>query len=199
MENIFDQKTVTRAVLVDQSPLGSSPRSTPATATGLLDVLRPLYAALPLSRQRGYTAARFSLNARGGRCERCGGTGRLQVDMNFLADLYTECDACHILLVMRLECFCQFCSLANADQKDSGSQRVQSSGVTDLKILLAEMTDSGVLDLSDHVRRCPSVWFVYRDNDSLRVVVDVSGKYIRTRLQDISFHRILTFECSAKR
>ncbi len=86
---------ITRAVLVDQSPLGSSPRSTPATATGLLDVLRPLYAALPLSRQRGYTAARFSLNARGGRCERCGGTGRLQVDMNFLADLYTECDACH--------------------------------------------------------------------------------------------------------
>lgn len=86
---------ITRAVLVDQSPLGASPRSTPATATGLLDVLRPLYAALPLSRQRGYTAARFSLNARGGRCERCGGTGRLQVDMNFLADLYTECDACH--------------------------------------------------------------------------------------------------------
>ncbi len=86
---------ISRAVLVDQSPLGSSARSTPATASGLLDVLRPLYAALPLARQRGYTSARFSLNARGGRCERCGGTGRLQVDMNFLADLYTECDACH--------------------------------------------------------------------------------------------------------
>ncbi len=84
-----------RAVVVDQSPLGSSPRSTPATATGLLDVLRPLYASLPLARQRGYTASRFSLNTRGGRCERCGGTGSLQVDMNFLADLYTECDACH--------------------------------------------------------------------------------------------------------
>ena len=53
------------------------------------------YAALPLSRQRGYTAGRFSLNARGGRCERCSGTGYLQVDMNFLADLYTPCDACH--------------------------------------------------------------------------------------------------------
>ena len=92
---VMGADAITRAVLVDQSPLGASPRSTPATATGLLDVLRPLYAALPLSRQRGYTAARFSLNARGGRCERCGGTGRLQVDMNFLADLYTECDACH--------------------------------------------------------------------------------------------------------
>lgn len=88
-------ESLARAVLLDQSPLGTSPRSTPASATGLLDVLRPLYASLPLSRQRGYTAARFSLNARGGRCERCGGTGRLQVDMNFLADLYAECDACH--------------------------------------------------------------------------------------------------------
>ncbi len=88
-------ESLSRAILVDQSPLGSSPRSTPATATGLLDVLRPLYAALPLARQRGYSAARFSLNTRGGRCERCGGTGSLQVDMNFLADLSTECDACH--------------------------------------------------------------------------------------------------------
>lgn len=84
-----------RAVLLNQSPLGSTPRSTPATATGLLDVLRPLYAALPLSRQRGYNAARFSLTSRGGRCERCCGTGLLQVDMNFLADLYTPCDACN--------------------------------------------------------------------------------------------------------
>ena len=88
-------ESITRAIVVDQSPLGSSPRSTPATSSGLLDVLRPLFAALPLSRQRGYTASRFSLNVRGGRCERCMGTGRLQVDMNFLADLYTECDACH--------------------------------------------------------------------------------------------------------
>lgn len=85
---------ISRPVLLDQSPLGASPRSTPATSTGLLDVLRPLYAALPLSRQRGYTAGRFSLNVRGGRCERCTGTGFLQVDMNFLADLYTPCDAC---------------------------------------------------------------------------------------------------------
>lgn len=84
-----------RAVVLDQSPLGASARSTTATATGLLDVLRPLYAALPLARQRGYTAARFSLMTRGGRCERCSGTGVLQVDMNFLADLYTTCDACH--------------------------------------------------------------------------------------------------------
>lgn len=93
--SVKGMETIARAVVVDQSPLGATPRSTVATATGLLDVLRPLYARLPLSRQRGYTPARFSLNARGGRCERCGGTGQLQVDMNFLADLYTPCDACH--------------------------------------------------------------------------------------------------------
>ncbi len=85
---------IERAVVVDQSPIGTSARSTPATATGLLDVLRSLYARLPLSRSRGYSPARFSLNVRGGRCERCGGTGRLQVDMHFLADLYAPCDAC---------------------------------------------------------------------------------------------------------
>ena len=88
-------ESLARAVVVDQSPIGSNSRSTPATATGLLDVLRPLYAALPLARQRGYTPARFSLSVRGGRCEHCCGTGLLQVDMNFLADLYTPCDACH--------------------------------------------------------------------------------------------------------
>lgn len=87
-------ESIARAVVLDQSPLGASARSTPATATGLLDVLRPLYAGLPLARQRGYTPGRFSLTNRGGRCERCMGTGVLQVDMNFLADLYTTCDAC---------------------------------------------------------------------------------------------------------
>ncbi len=86
---------IERAIIVDQSPIGASARSMPATATGLLDVLRPLYARLPLARSRGYTPARFSLNGRGGRCERCAGTGLLQVDMNFLADMHAPCDACH--------------------------------------------------------------------------------------------------------
>lgn len=83
-----------RLVVIDQSPIGKSPRSTPATATGLLDILRPLYAQLPLSKQRGYTAARFSTNVRGGRCERCLGTGMIEVDMNFLGNVAMPCDAC---------------------------------------------------------------------------------------------------------
>lgn len=83
-----------RLVVIDQSPIGKTPRSTPATATGLLQVLRPLYAQLPLSKQRGYTAARFSPNIRGGRCERCLGTGMIEVDMNFLGNITMPCDAC---------------------------------------------------------------------------------------------------------
>ena len=83
-----------RLVVIDQSPIGKTPRSTPATATGLLQVLRPLYAQLPLSKQRGYTAARFSPNIRGGRCERCQGTGMIEVDMNFLGNVAMPCDAC---------------------------------------------------------------------------------------------------------
>ncbi len=86
---------IDQLIVVDQSPIGKSPRSTPATATGLLNVLRPLYAMLPLSKQRGYTAARFSPNLRGGRCERCMGTGMIEVDMNFLGKVAMPCDACH--------------------------------------------------------------------------------------------------------
>ena len=85
---------LSRLVVIDQSPIGKSPRSTPATATGLLNILRPLYAQLPLSKQRGYTAARFSTNVRGGRCERCLGTGMIEVDMNVLGNVTMPCDAC---------------------------------------------------------------------------------------------------------
>lgn len=85
---------LSRLVVIDQSPIGKSPRSTPATATGLLNILRPLYAQLPLSKQRGYTAARFSTNVRSGRCERCLGTGMIEVDMNFLGNVTMPCDAC---------------------------------------------------------------------------------------------------------
>ncbi len=86
-----------RAVLVDQSPLSGAKgkNSMPASATGLLDILRRLFASLPLSKQRGYKENRFSLNVRGGRCERCGGTGHIDIDMSFLADLHSSCDACH--------------------------------------------------------------------------------------------------------
>lgn len=83
-----------KAVVVDQKPLGRSPRSNPATYTGALDLIRSLFAKLPLSRQRGYTASRFSFNMKGGRCENCQGDGLIRLDMHFLNDAYITCDSC---------------------------------------------------------------------------------------------------------
>ena len=85
---------VTRLVVVDQSPLGRSPRSNPATYTGAFDHIRKLFAQLPLSRQRGYAPGRFSFNVKGGRCEKCEGGGAVRIDMHFLNDVYVTCDAC---------------------------------------------------------------------------------------------------------
>ncbi|WPX39332.1 excinuclease ABC subunit UvrA [Akkermansia sp. N21116] len=93
-DSLEGASSFSRFALIDQSPIGQSPRSTPATATGFLNILRPLFAHLPLSRQRGYTASRFSTNVRGGRCERCLGTGFIEVDMHFLSNVIVPCDAC---------------------------------------------------------------------------------------------------------
>lgn len=83
-----------KVVVVDQSPLGKSPRSNPATYTGAFDLVRNLFSQLPLARQRGYKAGRFSFNVKGGRCEKCQGGGALKIDMHFLPDVWIECEAC---------------------------------------------------------------------------------------------------------
>ena len=88
-------ETIDRMVVVDQSPLGKSPRSNPATYTGALDHVRQIFTKLPLSRQRGYKAGRFSFNVRGGRCERCQGDGKIKIDMHFLSDVYVHCNSCN--------------------------------------------------------------------------------------------------------
>ncbi len=83
-----------KAVVVDQEPIGRSPRSNPASYVGLLDLLRDLFAKLPLAKVRGYKANRFSFNVRGGRCERCQGDGQIRLDMQFMADAYAPCPSC---------------------------------------------------------------------------------------------------------
>ena len=83
-----------KLVQVDQEPIGRSPRSNPATYVGLLDLLRDLFAKVPLARVRGYKASRFSFNVRGGRCERCQGDGAIRLDMQFLAEAYAPCPSC---------------------------------------------------------------------------------------------------------
>jgi excinuclease ABC subunit A len=93
-DSIEGLEGVDKVIEIDQSPIGRTPRSNPATYTGLFTPIRELYAMLPESRERGYKPGRFSFNVKGGRCEACEGDGMKRIEMNFLPDVYVLCDVC---------------------------------------------------------------------------------------------------------
>ncbi|MGH7501055.1 MAG: excinuclease ABC subunit UvrA, partial [Longimicrobiales bacterium] len=93
-ERIEGIDQIDKVIAIDQSPIGRTPRSNPATYTGLFTPIRELYAELPESKMRGYDQGRFSFNVPGGRCEACGGDGLIKIEMHFLPDVYVSCDAC---------------------------------------------------------------------------------------------------------
>ena len=86
---------VDKVINIDQSPIGRSPRSNPATYVGVFDAIRDLYASLPESKARGYQKGRFSFNVKGGRCENCQGAGEIVIEMNFLPDVFIQCEVCN--------------------------------------------------------------------------------------------------------
>lgn len=92
---IRGMENVDKVVDIDQSPIGRSPRSNPATYVGVFSDIRDFFAELPEAKARGYTSGRFSFNVKGGRCEACQGDGQIKIEMNFLADVYVECEKCH--------------------------------------------------------------------------------------------------------
>ncbi len=86
---------IDKAIVIDQTPIGRTPRSNPVTYTGAFGPIRSLFSQLPAARVRGYDAGRFSFNVKGGRCENCQGDGFIKIEMHFLADVYVECEVCH--------------------------------------------------------------------------------------------------------
>jgi len=94
-ERIDGIENLNKAIVIDQSPIGRTPRSNPATYTGVFNYIRELYANQPEAQVRGYKSGRFSFNVKGGRCEKCQGDGMLKIEMHFLPDVFVTCDVCH--------------------------------------------------------------------------------------------------------
>jgi excinuclease ABC subunit A len=95
IKRVVDLGDIERVIMINQQPIGRTPRSNPVTYTGIFSFIRDLFANLPEARVRGYKPGRFSFNVKGGRCETCEGNGLIRIEMHFLPDVYVTCDVCH--------------------------------------------------------------------------------------------------------
>ena len=93
-DDIEGYENIDKLIIIDQNPIGRTPRSNPATYIGLFTPIRELFAKTPEAKARGYKPGRFSFNVKGGRCEACHGDGIIQIEMQFLSDVYVPCEVC---------------------------------------------------------------------------------------------------------
>ena len=141
---------VDKVIHVDQSPIGRTPRSNPATYTGVFDHVRKLFAATPEAKMRGYLQGRFSFNVKGGRCEACAGDGTIKIEMNFLPDVYVPCEVCH------------------GARYNRETLEVHFKGKT-----IAEVLDMPIEEAVEFFEAVPAI------NRHLRTLVDVGLGYVR--------------------
>jgi len=141
---------IDKVINIDQSPIGRSPRSNPATYTGMFDEIRALFAEMPESKIRGYKAGRFSFNVHGGRCEACQGQGQLRIEMQFLPDVYVPCDVCH------------------GSRFNRETLQVHFKGKS-----IAEVLDTTVDEALDHFASFPAIY------NKLRTLQEVGLGYVR--------------------
>jgi excinuclease ABC subunit A len=140
---------IDKVIVIDQSPIGRTPRSNPATYTGVFAPVRELFAMLPESRERGYRAGRFSFNVKGGRCEACQGEGMRRIEMNFLPDVYVTCEVC------------------NGRRYNAETLAVKYKGYS-----IADLLDSTVTDVLPVVENIPQI------HQKLQTLKDVGLGYI---------------------
>ena len=149
-KDIKGMEQLDKVIAIDQSPIGRTPRSNPATYTGVFDLIRDLFAATPDAKARGYKKGRFSFNVKGGRCEACSGDGILKIEMHFLPDVYVPCEVCH------------------GKRYNRETLEVKYKGKSIYDVL--NMTVEEALHFFDHV---PSIW------RKMETLYDVGLSYIR--------------------
>jgi len=161
VSKIIGTEYINRVVIMDQSPIGRSPRSNPATYTGIFTPIREFFAQLPDARERGYTLSRFSFNRPGGRCESCDGAGFNLIEMHFLPAVYVECEVCHGKRFSR--------ETLQVKYKNSSSKNTDSKAGKNIAEVLALTIDEAI----------PFFDGIYQITDKLKVLQEVGLGYLQ--------------------